>query len=388
MTGIGYYRALLEETPRIEAFRRAITRTVSPGKTVVDVGCGLGTFAFFAADAGASRVWAVDGSAIVHVANEVSRDNGYGPRVTFLRGWLPPITLPEKADVILFEDFPARLLDAGSFRALRAVRERYAASGARWIPEAAELFLAPVGGAAMQGDGGGELRYGLDWSTSKEYANHEPRLTDMPPAALLARPACIGRVRLGANLSAPDLGGEASFTLSAGGRIRGLAFWFDLELAEDIRLSNGPGAQPGSWGHLFLPLEDPPAGKPGDHVSASVQPHPLPDGAPGWLRWEVHVGGTARRGYELASLAASLDDFAAASPDHTPCLNEAGRLALRVLGLADGRRSIREIAAEVMGGGADVSDAEAERFVVEVLRDRILRKGHHQPAWDGRHHEA
>lgn len=388
MTGVGYYRALLAETPRIEAFRRAITHAVSPGDTVLDLGCGLGTFAFFAADAGASRVWAVDGSPIVHVAREVSRDNGYGARVTFLRGWLPTIRLAQKANVILFEDFPARLLDAASFRTLGAVRQRFAAPRAIWIPAAAELFMAPVGGAAIPRDGAGDLRYGIEWKASKEYAKHEPQAVNLPNAALLAPPARIGRVRFGGSITAQDLGGEARFRLSAGGTIHGLAFWFDLELAEGVRLSNAPGVRPGSWGHLFLPLEDPPVGYAGDRIRAAVRPHPFPDGAPGWLTWEVHFGESIRRGYELASVPASWDDLAAACPDHTPCLNESGRLALRVLELADGRRSIREIAATMTDAGSDLSRLEVERLVVEVLRDRIVRRAASSLTWEEAIREA
>ncbi|MGD2175984.1 MAG: 50S ribosomal protein L11 methyltransferase, partial [Candidatus Brocadiaceae bacterium] len=60
-SSVKYYRDLLGDRERIEAFRRAIQRAVQPGDRVLDVGTGLGTFAFFAADAGASVVWAVDG---------------------------------------------------------------------------------------------------------------------------------------------------------------------------------------------------------------------------------------------------------------------------------------------------------------------------------------
>ena len=388
MTGVGYYRDLLAETPRIEAFRRAVGLTVAPGDTVLDVGCGLGTFAFFAADAGASRVWAVDGSPIVHVASEVSRDNGYGSRVQFLRGWLPAITLPEPADVVLFEDFPARLLDAASFRVLRSVRERYATPTARWIPAAADLFVAPVGGAAVPSDPSGDRRYGIDWTASEEYARHEPRVLNIAPAALLASPARAGRVCLGEDMAAGYLGGAAEFTLTASGPIRGLAFWFDLELATGIRLSNAPGATPGSWGHLFLPLEEPLHGAPGDTLRASVEPHSLPDGAPGWLRWEVEIAGESRRGYELAGIPASFDDLAAASPDHVPALNDAGRLALRILRLANGGRTIREIAEAVAGCGNGRSRAEVERLVVETLRDRMVRPAGSWSAGEDTAHEA
>ena len=86
MTSMQYYRDLLAQTERIEAFQSAIARGVRPGDYVLDVGTGLGTFAFFAADAGAAQVWGVDGDPIVHVARTIGLANGYDDRVRFSPG--------------------------------------------------------------------------------------------------------------------------------------------------------------------------------------------------------------------------------------------------------------------------------------------------------------
>jgi len=53
---IKYYLGLLKDKQRIEIFREAISKSVSPGDVVLDLGTGLGTFAFFAAKAGATFV--------------------------------------------------------------------------------------------------------------------------------------------------------------------------------------------------------------------------------------------------------------------------------------------------------------------------------------------
>ena len=68
MTTMQYYRDLLKQSERIEVFREAIAAVVLPGDSLIEIGSGLGTFAFFAADAGAANVWAVDGDPIIHVA--------------------------------------------------------------------------------------------------------------------------------------------------------------------------------------------------------------------------------------------------------------------------------------------------------------------------------
>ncbi len=59
---IPYYLDLLADPERIEAFDRAIGEAVRPHDVVVDLGCGIGTFAVFAARAGARRVFRVESS--------------------------------------------------------------------------------------------------------------------------------------------------------------------------------------------------------------------------------------------------------------------------------------------------------------------------------------
>ena len=110
-----YYRGMLIQARRIEAFRRCLSSVVQPGDRVLEIGSGLGTYAFFAADAGATKVWAVEGAAVVNVAKTLARVNEYTDRVEFIRGWFPGVEIPERVDVLIFEDYPSRLLDAWTF---------------------------------------------------------------------------------------------------------------------------------------------------------------------------------------------------------------------------------------------------------------------------------
>ena len=49
---IQYYLGILADSERFEAFDLAIGEAVRPHDVVVDLGCGVGTFAVFAARAG------------------------------------------------------------------------------------------------------------------------------------------------------------------------------------------------------------------------------------------------------------------------------------------------------------------------------------------------
>src|SRR5947208_2973116 len=128
-----HYRALADD-PRLPAFQRAIAEVVRPGDVVADIGCGLGTFAVFACHAGAARVWAVEQGPIVEVAREVVRANGCADRVKFLIGRSTAIEPPERARVVVFEDYRLELSSPEVLRTVADVQRRWLASGGVLIP--------------------------------------------------------------------------------------------------------------------------------------------------------------------------------------------------------------------------------------------------------------
>ena len=78
---IDYYVSLLRDPYRIEQFRLAIQEVVQPGDLVAEVGSGLGTFAFFAAEAGAGKVYAIDGGDIRTLLPRLVAENGYEEQI-------------------------------------------------------------------------------------------------------------------------------------------------------------------------------------------------------------------------------------------------------------------------------------------------------------------
>ena len=143
---------------------------LGPDDRVLEIGTGLGTYSMFAAEAGAQKVWAVEGGPIVSVAQAIARLNGYADKIEFVRGWFPTLDVPTGLDVVIFEDYPPRLIDDWTHGVLRHVHERVLKSGGRMIPERARLCLAPVHAADylhMVGSiaDAGERAYGIDWTS-------------------------------------------------------------------------------------------------------------------------------------------------------------------------------------------------------------------------------
>ena len=76
---------LLLDKIRCDAFREAIQRSVKVGDVVVDLGAGTGLLSFFAAQAGARHVYAIEMSPIAKVAAELIEANGFRDRITLIR---------------------------------------------------------------------------------------------------------------------------------------------------------------------------------------------------------------------------------------------------------------------------------------------------------------
>jgi protein arginine N-methyltransferase 1 len=378
MSSVKYYRELLTQDQRIEAFRRAIHRAVRPGDRVLDIGAGLGTFAFFAADAGAGEVWAVDGDPIIHVARTVARLNRLAERIRFERGWIPDVELPGPAQVVVFEDFSPRLVDQRFFRLHTAVRSRYAAAGARFVPEGATVRAAPVGGPELLAAAGawpdGETRYGIDWSATREYVMNSPVTNAVRSEALAADPVVVARVSFDRELVV-EPPTPVQWISTRSGPVHGLAYWFDLEFGAGEVLSNRPGGVPASWGHLYLPIDPPLPVTSGDVLEGWAGPERLQLGLPGWLSWGLRAGGRERRGHEFCGAPASVTDLLGASPGSVPRLTSVGRRTAEILRLADGSTTLADIADRLVERNPGMTRAEALHLAFDALRGKIESGG-------------
>src|SRR5437588_4626606 len=93
---------MLSDYVRTATYREAIGRHVRD-KTVVELGCGSGVLACFAARAGARRVYAIEETAIIEVAREIVRRNGFADRIELIHANSTLATIPEQADVVYSE---------------------------------------------------------------------------------------------------------------------------------------------------------------------------------------------------------------------------------------------------------------------------------------------
>ena len=149
MFRIADYGWMLRDRARIEAYRRALASVITPESIVLDLGTGIGTFSLLAARLGAARVYAVDPSETISVAEEHARANGFADRIRFIRARAADLELPEQVDVIVSDLASALPLFEESLPSIISARDRFLRAGGALHRSAAlrrGVRLASLGG--------------------------------------------------------------------------------------------------------------------------------------------------------------------------------------------------------------------------------------------------
>jgi SAM-dependent methyltransferase len=136
----------LKDEARTMAFRDAIRAVVRPGDVVVDVGAGTGILSFFAAEAGAAIVYAVEIDPVSAAAlrRSVQLNPAVADRVRVVEGDAALVELP-RADVVVAEIIETGLLDEQQVPVLNALRRRGIITPAtRLVPSRYETTLQLV----------------------------------------------------------------------------------------------------------------------------------------------------------------------------------------------------------------------------------------------------
>ncbi|KII73452.1 Histone-arginine methyltransferase CARMER [Thelohanellus kitauei] len=129
---------------RTETYQFAILRNSSDfnGKVVLDVGTGTGILAFFAAFAGAKKVYAIEGSNMAKCAEALVHYNNLADKITILNTKLEDIkTLPE-VDVIISEAMGYMLFNERMIETFLTAK-KWLVDGGKLFPTIADFFVVP-----------------------------------------------------------------------------------------------------------------------------------------------------------------------------------------------------------------------------------------------------
>ena len=286
-------KALLDKI-RCDAYQNAIQRTVKPGDVVVDIGAGTGLLSFFAAQAGARHVYAIEVSSIADVASELIKANGFQDRITLIHENSRKVRLPERCDVLVTETLSSFCFDEENIiESVADARERFLKPGGRIIPQAADTFLLPfssdsfgVGRLVATGPANERSFYDLDYRPLAKKLLNECRLVRASgkPLLGLSQPALCHHIDFQTETRNPGKT-FVPFRTRVDGRLDGFLGWFEVRLCEDISLSNSPDLPLTHWWQLYLPATE----QPYYHAGQTILLYLDPNIAAGRADWRYTV---------------------------------------------------------------------------------------------------
>ena len=139
---------MLMDEIRTSAYRNAIinNRIDFEGKVVMDVGAGSGILSIFAAQAGAKKVYAVEGSNMAESAKTLIEANGFGDIIEVIQSKIediPESKIGKEIDIIVSEPLGTFLLNERMLETYVIAREKFLKEGGKMFPSTAHFCIIP-----------------------------------------------------------------------------------------------------------------------------------------------------------------------------------------------------------------------------------------------------
>jgi type I protein arginine methyltransferase len=250
------YFKMMSDTVRMTAYRKAIYSTVQPGDVVVDLGCGTGILSFMALQAGAKKVYAIEKSDAIELAQAIAQHNGFLDRIEFIHGNSKEISLPQKADLLLSETLGSFGIDENTLDFTLDARDRFLKEDGKILPQGLQLYLAPAEAQhCNQKIDFWRSVEGIDFSPAREVFGRKLMVETIKSRNLLTKPLVFANLDFYSEQSRL-FQNKLQFHFQRPGTVHGFAGWFELALTDNIHLTTAPGKPDTHWKQAFFPILD------------------------------------------------------------------------------------------------------------------------------------
>lgn len=279
------HQKMIADKIRTESYRKAIMETVKLGDIVLDLGTGLGILAFFACKAGAKKVYAIEKSRIISVANQICWANGFQDKVTFIKDHSRNVKLPEKVDVIVTEVLGTFALDENILPSILDARNRFLKSNGTLIPSKIELFLAAIESKAHYSivEFWDSPLYGINFKPARAEMAKIPHAVSIKESECLSDAVSLKRFDL-RTTDEVTLDETISFPIKKTGMLHGWGGWFEVQLSPDISISTSPAAPETHWKNIFFPSIVPLRVNAGEAINLHIRAVKMDDHTAWWWR--------------------------------------------------------------------------------------------------------
>ncbi|XP_053150236.1 histone-arginine methyltransferase CARM1-like isoform X2 [Hemicordylus capensis] len=277
---------MMQDFVRTATYHRAILQNHIDfkDKVVLDVGCGSGILSFFAVQAGARKVYAVEASSVAKYAEILVRSNNLSDKITVLSGKIEEISLPENVDVIVSEPMGYMLFNERMLESYLHSK-KWLKSNGMMFPTFSDIHLAPFSDEQLYMEHYSRANfwyqqcfYGVNLSSLRSAAVDEyfrqPIVDTFDIRILMAR--TVKYTVSFTEAEEEDLHRVEIpfvFQMMQSGLIHGLAFWFDVAFVGSlvtVWLSTAPTEPLTHWYQVRCLLQTPLFAKEGETLSGKV----------------------------------------------------------------------------------------------------------------------
>ncbi len=251
---------MLDDKIRVEAYRKAIFQTVRKDDVVADIGTGTGILAFFALQAGARKVYAIEKEPIIEVAKRAAKENGFD-RICFIHNDSRQTQLPERVDIIVTETVGCFGIDEGITEILHDAQNRFLKNDGKIIPRALSVQAVPVFFKTQHPfDFLEKPFYGIQNSYLRDLAvNNTYSIQSVSPdyLQLLSTPSKIYETEFHSCKPVKfPVRMETCFTITQKSECHGLCVFPEVNVSEgsDISLLKDKRFLTSNWGVVFFPV--------------------------------------------------------------------------------------------------------------------------------------
>ena len=142
-TDLCEHEKMLADSVRINTYKRAIEKHVGAEDMVLDLGTGTGILSFFAAGQKPEKIYAIDHSEFITIAEAIAKKNKF-ENIEFVKTNSRNFNPDVKFDIIIHEQIGDYLFNENMIQNLLDLRHRLLKPSGRIIPGKFELFLEPA----------------------------------------------------------------------------------------------------------------------------------------------------------------------------------------------------------------------------------------------------
>jgi len=249
---------MLRDSIRMACYQRAINNLVNEDSIVLDLGSGSGILSFFAARAGAKKVYGIEKRPdMVMVSRELAKENGFDEVVTIIENTSQAVKaedFEEKPNLFVSEILGNAILEENVLEFTIDARDRLLEEGATLIPCALDIMIVPIdsGHESSLPMEVAELEdvYGFKLGIFKTVLSQKPsmKLINFEPDKynIMGEPVCAKHLDM-ATIDRPMFESEFEYEANKDGYVNGFCAYFKAHMDKETVLTNSPWAPPTHW---------------------------------------------------------------------------------------------------------------------------------------------